>query len=419
LACSDYNSLDRAILKKCRWKEADVPCSAIFQKFPTDQGFCCSFNQKAAEDIFLETDYLEAIMQKQDNDKQLSLDTNCLPEFYKKRNEPNTQPGRRMGLQLILDAHSDVLESYSVRNVFQGFTALVTNPGSYLLTDLKGFQLRPGHNNMVALSSVMIGADDGLHSIDPNDRGCIFSDETKYIKLFKTYSQENCIFECSFFYAQDILKAENNLSKACTPWYFPFSDNNYILCNPFENFRISQIMQNEVPPDTCNYCLPDCIRTTYSQSVTTQPFRRCDERNLEVTPMCSFLNKAYIDPPIWGQQVYDSYNATSSIRPDFLANITSNIRTVKKSYQLHSLFKNMSKEYNAFTEDITVLNVYFDSTTVMVFQTQTTQSWITYLSNVGGSLGLCIGLSIITIAELVWVLLRMISQCFERSSIES
>ena len=173
LAWSGHKSIDRAILKKCTWKGVDVPCSAIFQKFPTDQGLCCTFNQKAADEIFLTSDYLDAIMEKQNYDQKLSFDKTPLPNFYKNLNEPNTQAGR---------------------SVFQGFTALITNPGSYLLTDLKGFQVRPGQNNMVALSALMIDADDGLHSINPVDRACIFSDETEYITLFKTYSQENCKF---------------------------------------------------------------------------------------------------------------------------------------------------------------------------------------------------------------------------------
>ena len=380
---SGFGSTDRAILKKCTWKEKDIPCSAIFQKFPTDQGLCCTFNQKAAEDMFLDSDYLDAIIDKQRNDKNLSFDKTSLPDFYKNLNEPNTQAGRRMGLQLILDAHSDVLEAYSVRSDYQGFTGLITNPGSYLLTDLKGFQVRPGQNNMVAVSAVMIDADDDLRGINPEDRNCIFSDETAFIQLHKSYSQENCLFECSLFYAQTLVQKEENLTNVCTPWYFPFQDNNYVICNPFQNFRISEIMQNEVPMGQCSYCLPDCKRTIYSQSVTTQPFRKCDERNMEVTPMCSLLNKEYISPPIWGQQVYDSFNVDPSNVPDFLANITSNIRTIKKSYQLHDFFKGMSNHYDAFEEDIAVLNVYFDTTTVMLFQTQSTQSWINYFSNVG------------------------------------
>ena len=323
--CLDTASIDRAILKKCTRKEVEVPCSAIFQKFPTDKGLCCTFNQRAAEDIFSETDYLKAIKVMQKNDKIQSFYNITVPQFYTNLSEPNTQAGRRMGLQLILDAHSYVFEATSVRSDYQGFTGLITNPGSYPLTDLKEFQVMPVQNNMVALSAVMIDADDDLHNINPGDRECTFTDETEYIMLFKTYSQENCIFECPLFFAQKKFKKEDGLNFPCIPWYLSFLDNNYTICNQFQNFRISEIMQNEVPIDQCSYCLPDCKRTIYSKSVTTQPFCKCDERNMEVTPTCSLLNKEYISPPIWGQQVYDSLSVDSSNVPEFLANITSNI----------------------------------------------------------------------------------------------
>ncbi len=41
-----------SLLKKCKWKGIEIPCSSIFKKFPTDQGLCCSFNMKAADEIF-------------------------------------------------------------------------------------------------------------------------------------------------------------------------------------------------------------------------------------------------------------------------------------------------------------------------------------------------------------------------------
>ncbi len=44
---------EKSILKYCSWKSMSIPCSSIFTTFPTDQGMCCSFNMKAAEDIFL------------------------------------------------------------------------------------------------------------------------------------------------------------------------------------------------------------------------------------------------------------------------------------------------------------------------------------------------------------------------------
>ena len=39
-------------MKECKWKGRELPCSAIFVKFPTDQGLCCSFNLKAANELF-------------------------------------------------------------------------------------------------------------------------------------------------------------------------------------------------------------------------------------------------------------------------------------------------------------------------------------------------------------------------------
>ena len=306
----------------------------------------------------------------------MAFEKTPLPEFYTQTNEPNTQPGKRMGLKLILDAHSDVLESYSIRSDFQGFTGLITNPGSYILSDLKSFEIKPGHNNMVAVSAVLLDANDDVININPIDRKCLFSNETANITLHKYYSQENCLLECGLFYAQKVLKKEGNLSESCTPWYFPFPKTNYTICGPIQNSRISIIMQNEVPSDECSYCLPDCRRTIYSQSVTAQPFRRCDERNLEVTPLCSIMNKNLVTPPVWGEQVYNHFKTLTNTIPDFITNITSNQRTVKKSYQLHDFFLNQGpKVYNAYDSDIAVLNVFFDSTTVMQFKTESRQSW--------------------------------------------
>ena len=207
---------------------------------------------------------------------------------------------------------------------------------------------------------------------------------------------------------------EQNQTYTCTPWYFPFVSERYTMCNPWETVRIYQIMQNEVPLDVCNYCLPDCRRTIYSQSVTTLPFRRCDERNVELTNMCSVLNKNVPKPEIWGRQVIDHFmNLTGKI-PDFLSNVTSSKRTIKRSYLINDLFEGIPRDYDAYDKDIAVLNVFFDASTVMMFNSESRQSWIDYLSNVGGALGLCIGLSSITIIELIWVFLRMFFQCFRK-----
>ena len=49
---TSYRRNQKSLLKRCSWKGVEIPCEAIFSTFPTDRGMCCSFNMKAADDIF-------------------------------------------------------------------------------------------------------------------------------------------------------------------------------------------------------------------------------------------------------------------------------------------------------------------------------------------------------------------------------
>ena len=170
-------------------------------------------------------------------------------------------------------------------------------------------------------------------------------------------------------------------------------------------------MQN-IPSDICRYCQPDCTRTVYDHKITTQPFRRCDERNLDLTDFCKIDLDGSISPQIWAQQVMDDFVEKKGEVPMYLLpQLESSIRTIKRSYFLRDLFPSSTKKYDAYEKDIAVLNVFFDSPTVMQFKSQPRQSWTDYFSAVGGALGLCIGLSIMTLVELIFLCLRMGGTC--------
>jgi len=83
-------------------------------------------------------------------------------------------------------------------------------PGDFPLTFQKGFKIKSGHRNLVALSAIRIDADDSIRSIDPVERNCLFEDETSSLVFHKRYSQANCFLECSLFNAQEKLKEVNN-----------------------------------------------------------------------------------------------------------------------------------------------------------------------------------------------------------------
>ena len=58
-------------------------------------------------------------------------------------------------------------------------------------------------------------------------------------------------------------------------------------------------------------------------------------------------------------------------------------------------------------QDIALLEVFFEATTVIQFSTYATQTWADYFANIGGLLGLCIGLSIVTLVELAWLGMKL------------
>ena len=79
-----------------------------------------------------------------------------------------------------------------------------------------------------------------------------------------------------------------NQSDPCIPWYFPINDTSTArLCDPWEARSFRSYMTS-IPYDTCDFCLPDCVTTMYSASVTAAPFRRCDYKNLGVSFLCNF-----------------------------------------------------------------------------------------------------------------------------------
>jgi hypothetical protein len=50
-----------SIFRYCEWKGIQIECSAIFSALPTDHGMCCTFNMKAAEDLYVESNYRKTL----------------------------------------------------------------------------------------------------------------------------------------------------------------------------------------------------------------------------------------------------------------------------------------------------------------------------------------------------------------------
>ena len=371
LPCFDVKNLtseaegEKSLLRYCEWKGEPIPCSAIFTTFPTDRGMCCAFNMKAADDIFQGKLYSKLVNDLQNYDRANTFSNSTIPDWYKDDGEPITRAGLNKGLTIMLDAHSDIWSSASVDSDFQGFTGLIDRIGSYPLMLQNGFQIRTGHNNMVALSATEIDSTDDLRNIDPKNRNCLFPNEASYLKLHKNYSKSNCLLECTLFYAQKRLTVEKNMSTPCTPWYLPYPNGLVTLCDPWQAIRFYELMFNDIPEEECSYCLPDCINTIYHPVVTSLPFKVCDESNLGISQFCNLDNPILPEPKIWGKQVKAELQAVND------TTLTTSVMSSERTFTRNPVhFTQLDTRYNAYEKDIAILHVFFDKPSVFQFVSQ-------------------------------------------------
>ena len=205
LPCFDTNGISKAdqfgMLKACIWQGKEFPCSELFRAFPTDQGMCCSFNMKNADEMFQKSKYNQILDMMQSRDKNGSL---VKDKFKGKavtwKANPMAQAGRKKGLQVVLDAHSDKLTGGTVPEDFDGFSAVIDSNSQFPTVNRKTVLLRPGHNNIVAMEATKVTSNEAIRQFRPLKRNCLFPDEMK-MNIHKNYSQANCMLECTMNYA--------------------------------------------------------------------------------------------------------------------------------------------------------------------------------------------------------------------------
>lgn len=418
LPCFDVKNItskargERSLLKSCTWKGQSVSCSALFTLVPTDRGMCCSFNKENATNMFEEESYGEQISRMQETDKNGAFEESDLPDWYDEKKEPIPYPGQRNGLRLVLDSHSDMISSGTIGDTFNGFLVLIEEHRNFPLSSRSSFILKPGHENDVTLSASQIYGSQRIRKIEPSNRGCYFSDDS-ILERFKEYSQSNCILECSLRYAQSHNKNENE-TQGCTPWFYPPhpDESHQSWCDPWETERFQNLMTS-VPDDECSHCLPDCNSTDYDAVVTSAHIRQCDRTNLGTNDLCNF-KKDYVYPPMWAKQVKKEYEEATGEVPEYINSHDEKMLNIRKNVDL----KEEDPEYNdddekpsydAFEKDIAVANFHFSKPTIMQFQRVESMTWINYLAQIGGLLGLALGISIISGVELIyWITIRLI-----------
>ena len=303
-----------------------------------------------------------------------------------------------------------------IKNFFHLSFNTVGPSGRFPLLAQEGFEIKTGFQNIIGVESVKVDADEEMISLGSTERNCLFPEENQFMKIHKNYSYNNCMFECSFIYAQEIVKQKFNIT--CQPWFYPSMHNATTICDPWQSFEFNNIMTNNIPDDYCSQCLPDCGGISYESINTILPLKKCDFTNLGRTKFCSYTSKKYW--PMSSKialQILSEFNGVNHDQPwnipyymYHLKKIST--RTAAEGLNNGDIFKSNALTYDVFDNDMAWVEIYNKKSTVLHIGSQLKMTWIDYFATVGGLLGLVLGMGIVSFVELAWLCLRIAARKF-------
>jgi hypothetical protein len=169
--------------------------------------------------------------------------------------------GRRRGLSVMLDHHTDQTTFGTLMSDTSGFNVFVGEPEEFPMLQQRSQIISPGQEHHVELSAFSVSSDDDVRNLPVADRKCLFREEG-FLTWHAQYSHTTCVFECKLQAAEVVL--------GCLPWYMPQGPNSTV-CDPWTARTFSG--QMEVMEETGCDCLPDCQAAVYSYTHSLAPFR--------------------------------------------------------------------------------------------------------------------------------------------------
>ncbi|XP_060655313.1 pickpocket protein 28 [Drosophila nasuta] len=338
---TNHSQTCEQMLRYCRFSAIEYKCLELFRPIVTDEGLCCVFNFLPPERLY----------KRQGRNLSSRLGNESVPwdpEIGYPKDLPNRYyprpavgSGITMGFSVVLDAQLN--EYFCSSTNGPGFKLLFHNP--ITTPDMKdeGLVVGIGYEMNFRLEVSRSEAMPSIRSIAINSRQCIFMDERKLL-YHNHYSRRNCENEC---YAKFLYEA-----CACIPHKYPHIYRNASVCTVGDTICIRRAMrlENAAQAAKCRkQCLPGCFDLSYLADALYFPLAKRDFRI--ANSLVASMNKSYL---------------------------LDNIAVVNLYYRESAYYGSMKNVYIGLTE---------------------------FLSNIGGVMGLFMGFSVISLAEMFYFLI--------------
>ncbi|XP_031352524.1 pickpocket protein 28-like isoform X4 [Photinus pyralis] len=339
-------------LTKVKWLGQELDFDTFIHTY-TSEGLCYTFNMLPYDEVFRDVDdYITKNTKNTETVRQWSLDGG-----YPTDNYTDSYPRRTFlsGIQggLLIDAmysntsHLDYLCDQSL----QGYKVALHHPCEIPNMD-KHFRLPLDQAVFVSVKPVMITISEDLLHYKPEDRKCYLGHE-KYLHFYKHYTQENCLRECLANYTIQ--------ECGCVGFNMPTTSQT-VLCGlgSIGCMRESKMryLENETDAEfgkgRCN-CWPSCTSLSY---------------DVETSQIGWDWHKAF--------EVFDR------------AGLKGDLPDERQSH-------------------FSRLNVYYKDLQFLSSERNELYGYVDFFSNVGGLMGLFIGISVTSCVEILYFLtLRLV-----------
>ncbi len=172
-------------------------------------------------------------------------------------------------------------EGDSFRFIQQDVFLSIHDPSHFPNLKSEGILIEPGMSYKVRIQPTLTVTDKSGLALDNQTRNCLTKEEKGEMKLFNSYSQSACLFECKLRQATSICK--------CSSWDYPRFEPLLHICleedtledlgiepiyseSAYLNYEecFNDIMQNETLVNNCD-CPNDCEQIVYDIDVQASP----------------------------------------------------------------------------------------------------------------------------------------------------
>lgn len=187
----------------CGWFGVEGSCENFFVKVYTDEGICFTFNSLKSTDLYRENTFQYQLGLEVTKPIMTMFNRSLswtLEEGYDPDEGLDTYPARVLGsgfmagFAMSLQNFASEVD-YSCRYVADGFKILLHSPDDMPSMAKHFVHVSMGKDVMISVKPKMITTSAGIAEYEPHQRQC-YLNKDRPLKYFKIYSQSNCEQEC-------------------------------------------------------------------------------------------------------------------------------------------------------------------------------------------------------------------------------